>query len=187
MKEKTPSTSPGRHSFQREKYIERQLEKNEPISQDYLKMFDQMIDDAAKKFDSKESQEHSLEWDLLTTDWILSKVRESEIYAQHLYAALCNNSFQQQKVIPILKNRHWACSWRYAGGIIADMRQEGDYIDWYCSGIRGGMDLNEENYTQEQRERVKILDQNVSESVITAEIAQDLLKLGWKALDTNDD
>mgnify|MGYP003705677079 CR=1 FL=1 len=29
------------------------------------------------------------------TDWILEKVRESDVYAQHLYAAMCNNEFQK--------------------------------------------------------------------------------------------
>jgi len=109
-----------------------------------------------------EWQKNNMEYDLRTTDWILEKVRNSEQYAQNLYAAMCNNDFQRNDVLPILKDQYWHCSWRHAGGIIADMRQEGDYIDWYCSGIR---DSYEGGY--------------VSESVITDEIREDLFKLGW--------
>ena len=109
-----------------------------------------------------EWQKNNMEYDLRTTDWILEKVRSSESYAQNLYAAMCNNDFQRNDVLPILKDQYWHCSWRYAGGIIADMRENGDYIDWYCSGIR---DSYEGGY--------------VSESVITDEIREDLFKLGW--------
>jgi hypothetical protein len=29
----------------------------------------------------------------------------------------------------------WSCSWRYAGGLVADMREQGEnYLDFYCSG-----------------------------------------------------
>jgi hypothetical protein len=115
-----------------------------------------------------EWQKNNMEYDLRTTDWILEKVRNSEQYAQNLYAAMCNNRFQQNDVLPILKDQYWSCSWRYAGGIIADMRQEGDYIDYYCSGIR---DSYEGGY--------------VSETVITDEIREDLFKLGWLCFSDN--
>jgi hypothetical protein len=117
-----------------------------------------------------EWQKNNMEYDLRTTDWILEKVRNSEQYAQNLYAAMCNNRFQQNDVLPILKDQYWSCSWRYAGGIIADMRQEGDYIDYYCSGIR---DSYEGGY--------------VSETVITDEIREDLFKLGWLCFSDRDE
>jgi len=117
-----------------------------------------------------EWQKNNMEYDLRTTDWILEKVRNSEQYAQNLYAAMCNNRFQQNDVLPILKDQYWSCSWRYAGGIIADMRQEGDYIDYYCSGIR---DSYEGGY--------------VSETVITDEIREDLFKLGWLCFSDDDE
>jgi hypothetical protein len=117
-----------------------------------------------------EWQKNNMEYDLRTTDWILEKVRNSEQYAQNLYAAMCNNRFQQNDVMPILKDQYWSCSWRYAGGIIADMRQEGDYIDYYCSGIR---DSYEGGY--------------VSETVITDEIREDLFKLGWLCFSDDDE
>jgi len=111
-------------------------------------------------------QKDNLEYDLRTTSWILLKVRHSESYAQNLYAAMCNNEFQKLDVIPILKNQRWSCSWRHAGGIIADMREEGDYIEWYCSGI--DTDKNDLGF--------------VTESVVTDEIRNDLKQLGWAVI-----
>jgi len=136
-----PSKSPDRYSFQKEGYVTRMKEKGEEPNQDYLDMFQKILEDADKKWQTPESMIDNMEYDLVTTDWILEKVRASDSYAQNLYAAICNNDFQKLAVMPILKNQTWGASWRSAGGIIADMRQEGDYIDWYCSGIR-----NDQNY-----------------------------------------
>jgi len=168
------SKSPERHSFQKEGYVKRQLEKGEELNQDYIDMFTDIIKQHDTKFDDPARRENNMEYDLLTTDWILEKVRASEIYAQNLYAAICNNDFQKLDVLPILKNQTWGASWRSAGGIIADMREQGDYIDWYCSGIGSeetGYGLNGANG-----------DGYVPESVITEEIQNDLKKLGWIVL-----
>ena len=166
-----PSQSPDRHSFQKEGYVKRQAEKGEPVSEHYLDYFEKIIEDHKSKWKDPRSKENNMEWDLVTTDWILKKVRNSERYAQNLYASLCNNEFQKLDVMPILKDQKWSCSWRYAGGIIADMKQTGDYIDWYCSGIRDPMD-----------------DSNayVGEGCITDEIRTDLQRLGWAVLPGGD-
>ena len=177
------SRSPGRMSFQKDKYIERCEKENEEPSPEYLEMFESHKYMHDHKFDEPESRVNNMEYDLLTTPWILEKVRNSEVYAQNLYAAMCNTGFVKNDVWPILTEQSWSCSWRYAGGIVADMNQQGDYIDYYCSGIRGGMDLNEEELTPEQRERLKIVDQFVGEGVVTDEIREDLLKLGWIVID----
>jgi hypothetical protein len=176
-----PSKSPERHTFQKEKYIKRQMEADEPVSEDYLKMFDMIDERERTKWDDPESRKDNLEWDLVTTDWILEKCRASEAYAQNLYAALCNNGFIKLAVIPILKNEEWSCSWRYAGGIIADIRQEGDYIDWYCSGIRDTFHNNDDtkDFTEEQLARLEITKRYVGEGCITDEIRNDLQRLGW--------
>ncbi len=162
------SKSPERHTFQKEGYVKRQAEKGEPVNEDYLDWFEKVLEEHNTKFDDPQSRINNMEYDLLTNDWILEKVRASETYAQNLYAAMCNNGFIRLEVIPVLKQEEWGCSWRYAGGIIADMRQEGDYIDWYCSGIRGGMSYDEE-----------LKDGLVPEGCITDEIRNDLQSLGW--------
>jgi hypothetical protein len=175
------SKSPERHTFQKEGYVKRQEEKGEPLNEDYLDYFEKIIEDHNTKFDNPNSRENNMEYDLLTTDWILEKVRSSEAYAQNLYAAMCNNGFIKLDVIPILKNEEWDVSWRYAGGIVADMRQEGDYIDWYCSGIRDTFHNsdNTKDFTEEQLARLEITKRYVSEGCITDEIRNDLQRLGW--------
>jgi hypothetical protein len=177
------SKSPQRHSFQKEGYIKRMEEKGEEPNEDYLDHFQQMLEAHDRKFDDPASRVDNMEYDLLTTDWILEKTRANDSYAQNLYAAMCNNEFIKLDVIPILTEKTWGCSWRYAGGIVADMQQEGDYIDWYCSGIRNyGANYDEEvpkELTEEQKARAAIFDKYVPEGKITQEIREDLQKLGW--------
>lgn len=112
---------------------------------------------------------YDLSLDLMSTNWIIEKVKD-DIYAQHLYAALCNNEFVKNEMLPILREEFWHCSWRSAGSIISDMRNEGDYIDWYCSGIRDGT----------EEEPIKSY---LSEGTVSDEIRNDLRKLGWVILD----
>ena len=51
----------------------------------------------------------------------------------------------------------YSCSWRYAGGMIAEIRDVGeDYLDFYCSG---------------------------NESIVDDEIREDLEKIGWFVAD----
>jgi hypothetical protein len=180
------SKSPQRHTFQKERYIKRKEEANEAVSKDYLDFFDKIISDENRKFDTEESRQGSLEYQLLTTEWILDKVRNSRVYAQNLYAAMCNNEFLELEVMPILKEEHWSCTWRYAGGIIADMRQEGDYIDWYCSGINSWDEVSLEEFEKlEEDAKIAYLETKkfVGEGHVTDEVREDLLKLGWKVLD----
>ena len=168
------SKSPDRHTFQREGYVRRQAERDEPVNEDYLDFFEKIIDSHNHKFDDPQSRINNMEYDLLTTDWILEKVRADDAYAQNLYAAMCNNGFIKMDIIPILKEEEWGASWRYAGGIIADMRQEGDYIDWYCSGIAGGDEPDVYNEAWDLKRK-----RYVPEGCITDEIRNDLQRLGW--------
>ena len=179
------SKSPQRNTFQKEKYIERCQKEGKEPSPDYLDMFLEEDKRRMAKFDDPKSRVNNLEYDLLTTDWILEKVRNDEAYAQNLYAAMCNTEFTRNDVWPILTEKRWSCSWRYAGGIIADMREEGDYIDWYCSGIRGAI-AEPFNPTPEQIERMKITERFVGEGHVTDEIRRDLLKLGWVVIVDDD-
>jgi len=115
-----------------------------------------------------EWQKNNLEYDLRSSEYIVEKCK-NKAYAQNIYAALCNNEFQRNDVMPILKGETWSCSWRYAGGIVADLCEEGDYMDWYCSGIRH----DDGDLTKDY----------VPESVVTDEIKEDLFKLGWIVVD----
>jgi len=168
------SKSPERHTFQKEGYVQRQIEKGELVNEDYLDWFEKVLEEHDHKFDDPERCKNNMEYDLLTTDWILEKVRTRDDYAQNLYAAMCNNGFIKLDVIPILKQEEWGASWRYAGGIIADMQQKGDYIDWYCSGIGGGdePDVYAEGHDLKRKGYVP-------EGCITDEIRNDLQCLGW--------
>jgi hypothetical protein len=180
------SKSSERHTFQAEEYVKRCQEEGKEPSEDYLNLFksyrqrdeDNMADPAWAK--------DNLEYDLRTTEWILDKVRASDAYAQNLYASMCNNDFIKNDVVPILTEKKWHCSWRYAGGIIAHMQEKGDYIDWYCSGIRNHTDMDDEpakEMTEEGRKLYEEVKRYVSESVVTDEIREDLLKLGWIVVD----
>jgi len=178
------SKSPDRHSFQKEGYVKRQEEAGEAVSKDYLDMFDNILKQHENKFEDPATRANNMEYDLLTTDWILEKVRASDSYAQNLYAAICNRDFQKLDVIPILKEQTWSASWRYAGGIIADMQEKGDYIDWYCSGMGG---LNQEYDGKETNAQWQARTGYASEGVVTDEIRNDLKQLGWIVLDEEDD
>jgi hypothetical protein len=180
------SKSPERHTFQRDGYVRRQEEKGEPVNENYLDYFQQIIEEDKHKFADSERRKDNLEYDLLTTEWILEKVRSSRVYAQNLYAAMCNRDFLRLEVIPILKDQLWSCSWRYAGGIIADMRQEGDYIDWYCSGMHAWDDVSPEEFENlEEDAKIAYIETKkfVGEGYVTDEIREDLIKLGWKVID----
>jgi len=163
------SKSPERNTFQRDKYIKRQTEKNlmeDPETNKMLEWYEKFDQLKLQQEQDPSWQKNNLEYDLRSTDWILEKVRNSDVYAQNLYAAMCNNDFIKNDVWPLLAEEKWSCSWRYAGGIIADMREEGDYIDWYCSGMGGPTgDMGMEGY--------------LSESIVSDEIKEDLFKLGW--------
>ena len=179
-----PSKSPERHTFQKQGYVQRCEEQGETPNEDYLNMFERILDDHDRKFDNPESRKNNMEWDLLTTDWILEKVRGNDAYAQNLYAAMCNMRFVRKELFPYLRQDPdkdlWSVSWRYAGGIIADMQQKGDYIDWYCSGIRDVDHDEEVNKLWDGRNYVP-------EGVVTEEIEADLLKLGWIPVPWDDD
>jgi len=168
-----PSSSPQRGTFQLNAYLERCESEGELPNENYIQLYRGDVEGEAAWAEAEE-HENDMEWDLRTTEWMLEKVRNSKTYAQNLYAAICNNEFQKMDVFPILADKTCSYSWRYAGGIIADMRQEGDYIDWYCSGIQDS-------------EAIKANNGIVSESVVTPEVEADLNQLGWRVLDHKDE
>ncbi len=187
------SKSPERGTFQATKYIERQAEKGltPENDQDTLAMVEFYGSWKVQAEDREKDpnwSKNNLEYDLRTCDWILNKVRNDDAYAQNLYAAMCNNEFHKIEPWLILKEDTWSCSWRYAGGIIADMQEKGDYINWYCSGIRNDLDDSvKEGWSDIERQRYEtIYARYVGEGHVTAEITDDLLKLGWTVVDNNE-
>lgn len=176
------SKSPERMTFQQER-SEKKLanptitEEERADAQAYIDMWAEWRAEADSRELTAEWQGNNMEYDLRTCELMLNKVRSSDTYAQNLYAAMCNRQFQKLDVMPVLKDERWSASWRSAGGIIANMREQGDYIDWYCSGIGDGLGNGD-------------IDGNkgyVSESVVTDEIREDLKQLGWIVLDIEDD
>jgi hypothetical protein len=73
--------------------------------------------------------------------------------AEEFYSALCNVNWyikrspepEEDLIIRKLKGErdgYWTCSWRTAGGYIAEIRnthhdKKEDYMDFYCSGNEG--------------------------------------------------
>lgn len=147
------ATSPQIYNFWMDSYAQRLAKDPANFEmQKTLKFYQQ----AAEK-DAKPSGESlNMEDDLRKSRLMSDKCKMSDSYSQNLYAALCNNSFSKG-------GRSWGCSWRHAGGIVANLRESGDYIDWYCSGMAD-------------------VDGFVAEGMITDEISFDLYSLGWSSV-----
>ena len=184
------NSSPDRNTFQLENYVKRQEEAGKLPAPEYLDMFKTWREQDEANIVDPEWQKDNMEYDLRSTQWIIDKVKGDDVYAQQLYASMCNNDFTKNDVIPILTEKRWSCSWRHAGGIIADMQEKGDYIDWYCSGIRDSKILDDDEFralTKEQQESYIQCKKFVPESCVTDEIREDLLKLGWIVIDEPND
>lgn len=106
--------------------------------------------------------------DIANSSLMMSKLLD-DVYAQNMYAALCNNQFQKIDVFHILRDDTWACTWRSAGRLVAGWQRskkpDGTYMDFYCSGM-----------TQPDSAGYQ------SEGFITKEILVDLKDLGWWSL-----
>lgn len=102
---------------------------------------------------------NDLSYDLRKCEWIVAKCKSSRQYSQHLYAALCNNSFFKD-------GNEWSCSWRSSAGLVSNLREQGDYVDWYCSGIPAEWNI-------------PIEDGLVGEGTITDQVRNDLAAIGW--------
>jgi hypothetical protein len=88
--------------------------------------------------------------DIIDSQRIKNKMRASKDYCKRFYAAMCNTDLYK-----VGSTGEYGYSWRSAGGLVADILGEGDYLDWYCSGNEGFVD---------------------------DEIADDLNEVGWVAV-----
>lgn len=168
-------SSPDRYTFQLNNYVQRMTEAgrlDDPHVQRMIKFYKDWGLRAAEAEADPAFQQNNLEYDLRTTDWVREKC-QSDVYAQNLYAALCNMRWQKREVIPILKDEYWTCTWRSAGGIVADIQGRGDYIDWYCSGIQNNISLDERENQNWHNSGY------VPEGTVTEEIENDMYVLGW--------
>lgn len=172
------ASSPGRGTFQRDAYIARMAEEgrglDDPHVQRMVKFYNDWAANAKEREADPEWRENNLEWDLRTTRWVIEKCGV-DYYAQNLYAALCNMRWQKREIITILKDEYWSCTWRSAGGIVADLQGKGDYIDWYCSGI--GNHMSDDN--EDDGSAALAANRYVPEGTVTEEIENDLYILGW--------
>lgn len=84
--------------------------------------------------------------DIIDSTVVKEKMRASKDYCKRFYATLCNNELHKNNDVT-------GYSWRATGGLIADILCVGDYMDWYCSGNEGWIDV---------------------------EVQQDLLDMGWE-------
>jgi len=96
-------------------------------------------------------KKQNLEADLKDDKIVITYCAEKNV-ALEFYAALCNVDWyvyedkpEDERIIDILSGNKpilWSCSWRYAGGIIADIRNNNynmseTYMDFYCGGNEG--------------------------------------------------
>jgi hypothetical protein len=176
------ASSPERHTFQAESYVERCKEKGEDPREDYLNLYKSAKQQDEENLKNPNWQKNNMEYDLRSSKELCDKVKASDSYAQNLYAAMCNMTWQSREFWQELKGEVWSCSWRHSGGIIADMREEGDYIDWYCSGM-GGLSTYDLKEGDEYMSRKKY----VPEGQVTEEIELDLNRLGWRPVPWEED
>lgn len=76
----------------------------------------------------------TFEQDLLNDADIMNLVMD-ETFAKNLYASMCNMIWKKGA-------EEFAASWRYAGGVVAHLRNvkanlSEDYLDFYMSGSEG--------------------------------------------------
>jgi hypothetical protein len=169
---------------EKEQYLARQAALGNTIeNSDDVKAMVEYYDKKAVEYSSENSKWgiDNLEYDLRMSAYIVDKCKD-KLYSQHLYAALCNNDFIKNEPWPILQEIIWSCTWRSAGGIVAAIRSEGDYMDWYCSGIvdcaeNEGFVFDDLREDQKQAYKEKLA--SVAEGIVTDEIKKDLLKIGW--------
>ena len=115
------------------------------ISADEVRFIDGSQREARHLSPPSSAEAPDLRTDLMSSARIAKLIQEQR-FAEDLYRALCNTKWFRN-------GKEWSCTWRSAGGVVADLRDRGEeYIDFYCSG---------------------------GEGTVTAEVASELAALGW--------
>lgn len=122
----------------------------EELRQEINAEADKQIDFFEVDDDHVDTKKPNLFRDIIDSQTIKNKMRASKLYCKKFYAAMCNTN-----VYKVGAEGEWGVSWRSAGGLVADILGEGDYLNWYCSGNEGFVD---------------------------DEIADDLNEIGWVAI-----
>lgn len=118
---------------------------------------------------------YNLEFDICRCQQLVQRVRDDPVFAQNLYAALCNTVWQYKDAWYILKGRHWSCSWRHAGSIVADILGTGRYTDFYCSGMQ--------IYHEDDKPGINPMELKfVPEGLVVKEVEEELARLGWQCI-----
>ena len=177
------ASSPERNTFQIEGARKRAAEDGKEVPEFYENFWKTAKEQDEANLVDLDWQKNNMEYDLRSSKELCNKVKASDNYAQNLYAAMCNMDWQSREFWQEMKGETWSCSWRHAGGIVADMQEKGDYIDWYCSGIGNnelgnGLDGTVPDVTDGRN--------YVPEGVVTEEIELDLNQLGWRPIPYND-
>ena len=76
------------------------------------------------------------------------RMKESDDFCTQIWSALANIIWKHKS------GEEYSCTFRYAGGMIADIIDKGGYMDWYCSGPC---------------------------ETVSDEIKKDMLDLGWES------
>ena len=137
-------TSPDRYSFH-QNCDKKNLESG-TIIQEVYEMYQKLWQKEKEQDAIPTTDLPDLEYELRTSDYIYDKCVKSNDYCFDLYAALCNNEF-------IKNNKTCSYTWRTSGGIISNILEKGDYIDFYLGG---------------------------NEGFVTDEIKKDLTDMGWE-------
>ncbi len=110
-----------------------------------------------------------MEADMFASPEVRAAVADDGL-AQALYAAMCNRDWRLGD-----SDERWSCSWRAAGGIVADLRGRGEiYADWYCSGIGGDVEDGVGSTPA------------MPEGTVRADVRALLAGLGWRPVDDDD-
>ena len=104
----------------------------------------------SKQYKIKKLPNHS-NFEKIVENNFSQRLKEDDLFAKQFYASLCNTIWFNEST-----NDLYSCSWRYAGGFIAKIRNKDEtYMEFYCSG-------NEGNYHEE--------------------VYKELAKLGYKSI-----